>query len=364
MPPTQRKKGKSLTLLEKKEVIRRRDEGQGGRAVARIMGVNESCIRKIYAKREEILRSCKAYGSSTFDNRARVNPEKIKVERYLSLWINRKEAEGVGLDKKRIQDQAMIFYRGVCAKHGIPVGNFMASNGWLQGFLRRKNIRNMKLTGESHSADDVAAKEFPGILKTLMEEKGYHPDCVFNMDESGLFYKKMPRSTFLAKSMKQAHGRKVDKSRITVLFCVNQTGTLKMKPLVVHTAKHPQCYRHLKDMSRAPVYWRASQKAWVTSSITQDWLLNCFVPETKRMCRQRGHEFKVCLLMDNCPAHKPFLQTLHPAVEVVFLPPNTTSLIQPLDQEIISCVKAKYQKLVFKQLREATEKQVELLQLE
>ena len=242
----------------------------------------------------------------------------------------------------------------------MPPGSFAASQGWLYRFLRRKNIRHIKLTGETRSGDEVAAQRFPELLRKLIEEKGYHPDCIYNMDETGLQFKKMPRSTFLAKSVKQARGRKIDKSRITVMFCVNQTGTHKMKPLVVHTARHPRCYKNLKDMSSAPVYWRTSRKAWVTSGIMHDWLLNCFVRDAKRKCQASGHEFKVLLLMDNCPAHKPYLETLHPSVEVLFLPPNTTSIIQPLDQEIISCVKAKYHELVFRQLRDATETNVEL----
>ena len=357
-------KRKYLTLSEKKDIIRRRDEGQGARAIGRVLGLNESTIRRIYSQKTAILKSCKAYGPTAPDSRSKANCVLVKVERYLASWLGRKESENVPVDKRQIKEQAMVFYKAICKREKVEAGSFRASHGWLYRFLKRKNIRNVRLTGETHSADEVAAKEFPGFLRALMEEKGYHPDCIFNMDESGLQYKKMPSSTFLAKAVKQARGRKVDKSRITVLFCVNQTGTHKMTPLIVHTAKHPRCYKNLRDMSQAPVYWRSSKKAWVTSSITHDWLLNCFVPEAKRMCRTRGHEFKVLLLMDNCPAHKPYLQTLHPAVEIVFLPPNTTSIIQPLDQEIISCVKAKYHELVFRQLRDATESNVELRQIQ
>ena len=34
--------------------------------------------------------------------------------------------------------------------------------------------------------------------------------------------------------------------------------------------------------------------------------------------------------------------TINPDVEVIFLPPNTTSLIQPMDQSIITTFKAYY----------------------
>jgi len=40
-------------------------------------------------------------------------------------------------------------------------------------------------------------------------------------------------------------------------------------------------------------------------------------------------------------------------VHVIFLPPTTTSLLQPLDQGIICCVKASYARQVFEMIRAA-----------
>ena len=100
------------------------------------------------------------------------------------------------------------------------------------------------------------------------------------MDEAGLQYKLMPKSTFITK--------KIDKTRITLCLCVNQSDTHKMKPLVIHMAQHPRCYKHLSDMKKAPVYWRSSKRAWMNSNIMKDWLLNCFVPDAKRKRCQDG----------------------------------------------------------------------------
>ncbi|XP_054747303.1 tigger transposable element-derived protein 1-like [Anastrepha obliqua] len=51
---------------------------------------------------------------------------------------------------------------------------------------------------------------------------------------------------------------------------------------------------------------------------------------------EKGLEFKVLLLVDSAPGHP---QLEHENVQVLFLPPHTTSLIQPLDQEIIATFK-------------------------
>ena len=127
--------------------------------------------------------------------------------------------------------------------------------------LKRKKILYVRCTGESRSADDVAAKDFPDVLRGIVEEGGYHPDAICNMDEAGLQYKLMPKSTFIAKKSKQVQGRKIDKTRITLCLCVNQSGTHMMKPVVIHTAQHPRCYKLLSDMKKAPVYWRSPKRA-------------------------------------------------------------------------------------------------------
>ena len=55
---------------------------------------------------------------------------------------------------------------------------------------------------------------------------------------------------------------------------------------------------------------------------------------------------KVALIIDNCPAH-PIIENLS-HVKLVFLPPNTTSVSQPMDQGVIRCLKAHYRKRLVK----------------
>ena len=58
------------------------------------------------------------------------------------------------------------------------------------------------------------------------------------------------------------------------------------------------------------------------------------------------------LLIENAPGH-PHLSHLN--VEIVFLPPNTKSLIQPLDQGMIATFKKYYVKFTFKFILEKIE---------
>jgi hypothetical protein len=59
-----------------------------------------------------------------------------------------------------------------------------------------------------------------------------------------------------------------------------------------------------------------------------------FIPEVESHLKKINLDSKVLLLLDNAPGHPNKLN--HPNVKVIFLPPNTTSLIQPIDQGIIA----------------------------
>jgi hypothetical protein len=50
-----------------------------------------------------------------------------------------------------------------------------------------------------------------------------------------------------------------------------------------------------------------------------------FIPEVESYLKKINLDFKVLLLLDNAPGHPKNLN--HPNVRVIFLPPNTTSLI-------------------------------------
>jgi hypothetical protein len=55
---------------------------------------------------------------------------------------------------------------------------------------------------------------------------------------------------------------------------------------------------------------------------------------------QEGIPFKILLLLDNTPSHPPALEDLSDNIKIVFLLPNTTSLLQPMDQGVIKTFKS------------------------
>jgi hypothetical protein len=61
--------------------------------------------------------------------------------------------------------------------------------------------------------------------------------------------------------------------------------------------------------------------------------------EMEKYCLENNIPFKILLILENTPEHSHFIGDLYPNIKVVFLPPNTTSLIQPMDQGVIAAFK-------------------------
>ncbi|UYV83830.1 TIGD4 [Cordylochernes scorpioides] len=153
---------------------------------------------------------------------------------------------------------------------------------------------------------------------------------IFNADETGLFWRLLPDKTLHFKG-ETCTGGKASKERITILLCCNMDGSEKMQPLVIGKAKQPRCFRGIKHL---PVQYEANQKAWMTGLLFESWVRHI----DKKMA---GQHRQIILLLDNCGAHPPDMQGLT-NTHIAFLPPNTTSMLQPCDQGIIRNFKMIY----------------------
>jgi len=170
-------------------------------------------------------------------------------------------------------------------------------------------------------------------LPKLIEN--YSPDDIFNVDEKGLFFKCLPEKTFIFKGQ-SCSGGKHSKERVTLLLRANMSGTEKLRPLLIGKSKKPRCFKQVKLL---PLDYYANKKSWMTSAIFNLWLMKL----DKKMDSKKR---KILLFIDNCTAHN--LTSTFNAIKVQFLPPNTTSVLQPLDQGIINNFKIFYRKEMVK----------------
>ena len=108
-------------------------------------------------------------------------------------------------------------------------------------------------------------------FKSSLSLGGYEYDNIFNMDETGLFYKAIPSRTYLisGESKVSARGTKQMKAkdRITVIVCTNASRTCKISPAVIGKAKKPRCFQ--SNPPQLPYYSQAC--AWNDSVVFNKW---------------------------------------------------------------------------------------------
>ena len=115
------------------------------------------------------------------------------------------------------------------------------------------------------------------------------------------------------------------------MLCVNIDRTEQLKPLVI--GKFQQNTRCFKNVRSLPVTYCATVcnwKAWMVSYLFVSWV--------RRLDRKFTHQRqKVLLFIDYCAA-----ATELESIMLLFLPPNTTSHLQPMDQGVIMNLKVHY----------------------
>jgi hypothetical protein len=201
-------------------------------------------------------------------------------------------------------------------------------NSWLLAFKNRWNIKKLRLNGERASVPlnvDELMKPIIEVIKDL----NIPISNIYNWDETGLFYRSMPRYT-LASGLDDGAGAKEDKVRITALLSVSGDGS-KKKLVVIGKSKVPR--------GTSEEFWKENgiqyfynSKAWMNSTIWNK-LLKEF---------DDSLDAPSILIVDNFSGHDIDPLEDYKYLIPIFLPPNTTSVTQALDAGIISLFKVKY----------------------
>ncbi|GBL86580.1 Tigger transposable element-derived protein 1 [Araneus ventricosus] len=344
-------KRKRITLETKIQILDRLKTGEGSSSVAKHFELNEATVRTIKKNEEKIRASVAAGCSESLKRTSHVRDTTLELmEKALIHWVEENIQKKIPIEGDAIRQKAVEIFNNIKAKQPATSNQateFSGSKGWLERFKKRFSLCNAKIRGEVAITDEKAATEYPKEFSKIIQDGAYTPDQVFNANEMGLFWKKMPRRTYLSQSERSNAGFKASKERITVLLCSNASGDYLMKPMVISRSLNPRAMKSL-DKGNLPVYWKADNKTCVTVPIFRDWFYNCFVSDVELYVKEKNLSFKVLLLIDSAPRHPTDLH--HDNVKVVFLPPNTASLIQPLERSIFTTFNAYYIKHIFKRI--------------
>ena len=245
----------------------------------------------------------------------------IKLESELLDFIDNFNNKGGIVTESIITNEA----KSLATELGIH--NYKFSNGWLQNFKKRTKLKNKINHGENGNMQISDFTEQITFLKTRINK--YSPHNIYNIDESALFWKSRPTRTISSNNLK---GFKNNKQRITFAVCVNSTGTHKFKPIIINYSAKPRSLRNNKILEE--VYYYNNRSAWMTRSIFED-VLTIFDTQVNN---------KILIICDNFSGHKNINLNNLINIELLFLPKNSTGILQPLDLGIINLIKLSYKK--------------------
>ncbi|KAK3087436.1 hypothetical protein FSP39_005888 [Pinctada imbricata] len=301
-------KRKELCLSEKINAIKLVESGRSCRSVANELNVGRTQIMGIVKRKRELFEDFENNAPSDRKRQRRITGNE-EINDLCWKWFQDATTRNINVSGPLLQEKARKF------ASDLGKNEFKASNGWLESFIKRNNIVFRTKSGESADVDNSVVEDWKTKLPELLNS--YDPKDVFNMDETGLFYRDSGNKSYVVKGS-DCHGGKRSKDRLTILCCTNMVGD-KEKLLMIGKSRRPRCFGKM-DVKSLPVTYKHNKKAWMTSEIFTDWLKS-FNAKMKREKRN------VLLFLDNAPCH-PKLTLSN--VTLKFFPPNTTiSAVRP-----------------------------------
>ncbi|UPK99848.1 hypothetical protein LCI18_010783 [Fusarium solani-melongenae] len=212
--------------------------------------------------------------------------------------------------------------------------------------IRRANFRHPSIkmkTGRSveHLRARATTKErvddFYRRLGTQITKKGVPPGLIFNVDETGVAEGETQARRVIGTSLTRYSYVQESDSRtwVLILESVSAAGR-RLTPVVIFTGKTLQGQWFNKD-NIPDWHYDCTETGWSNARIFKSWFIDVFLPET-----DPGNGRWRILILDGHSPHITipfmFLAWLN-KVQLIYLPPHSLYLTQPLDVGIFSPLK-------------------------
>ena len=184
------KKRKCLSLSEKVAVIQfaKANPNFGARKIAQNFEIGRTQFQTILQKKESLLTSFE-----TLDD-PKTNIKRFRTGKFDAV------------------NKALREWYNCCKSSNIPVSGpmleitgFADSNGWLESFKRQHNIFCTTVAGEKGGVNPNTVESWKEQAREIT--RGWNPSDVWNVDETGSFWRGLPAKSLNEKGKKCTSGK-------------------------------------------------------------------------------------------------------------------------------------------------------------
>jgi hypothetical protein len=260
-------------------------------------------------------------------------------EDLLIRWITDLDVAGSAPNFSQVREFAGL----ISASSGGPPS---VGDKWIQRFLDRhsevkskvgRKIDYLRATNTSSSA----LQPFFQLFLDVIQRHQIQPQNIWNFDEVGTQIGLCFNQRVIGRASTKRSYKKTPENRewVTILEACSATGDI-IAPLVLFKGKNLQSSWFPTE---TPSNWRfdSTENAFTSNAIGFKWLMEVFLPETA--C---GPQTRL-LLCDNHGSHITvdfMYQCFVNNVQMVYLPPHSSHVLQPLDVGVFSVLKRRYRK--------------------
>lgn len=278
----------------------------------------------------------------------------VEQEAQLVGHILDMEARGFGLTVQDICKLAFQSAEHLQINHSFNIEKRKAGYDWYQGFMvRHPQLSLRKPEGLSALRANMLNRNVVSGYFTLLGDtleklnvvdKGAQ---IYNIDETGMNTVHQPSKVIGEKGKKSIHVKTSGDrgENITAVVCMSATGHF-IPPMIIF--KGQRLNKGLVSNAPEGTLFATSKSSFIDTELFHDWFANQFI---KHLPPARP----VLLVLDGHASHIS-LSTLLVAkqhnVEMICLPPHTTSELQPLDKCLFKPLKNEYNKSCTQFLKE------------
>ena len=156
-------KRKVPTLEERVSVIRNADSGSSCRAIAAELGVGKTQVQTIVKDREDIMRKWEEGERCTakYSKPRAIGYEDL--DKIMWEWFIRARSKNIPVSGRMIQEKALMYAQE------LGHLSFTGSNGWLDRWQKRHNVRMAVLSGEAGDVDEAVVEDWGKRLESLSD---------------------------------------------------------------------------------------------------------------------------------------------------------------------------------------------------